>query len=64
MRCASVRPRLAGKAATLFQMLLILWVFVGIPGALFTWLLGLATLFVALATILYVHDGIAQVEHK
>jgi len=57
-----VRPRIAGKVATFFQMVTIVWVLIGgAPGPFDVWI-GLAGFFTFLSAILYVLDGIRQLE--
>jgi cardiolipin synthase (CMP-forming) len=57
-----VRPRLAGKLATVFQMLLILWVLIGGAAQWFLWLLGLAAACTLTSAVQYIVDGIRQLE--
>ncbi len=58
-----VRPRLTGKAATVFQMTLILWVLSSGPIRFFPWLLGAAAGATLLSAAQYLLDGIRQMEH-
>jgi CDP-diacylglycerol--glycerol-3-phosphate 3-phosphatidyltransferase len=59
----SVRPRISGKLATVFQMLVIVWILLRwdlVNGwALQVWILG-AGLFTGLSGLLYVFDGMKQ----
>lgn len=57
-----VKPRLAGKIATFFQMGLILWVLAQAPAAGFPWVLGIAAGFTLLSALHYITDGIRQLE--
>lgn len=57
---AEVRPRVAGKMATFFQMGLILWVLAGGPIRGFAWVLALAATCTLLSAIQYVIDGARQ----
>lgn len=55
-----VRPRIAGKMATFFQMGLILWVLGGGPTRGFAWVLALATACTLVSAVQYVIDGTRQ----
>lgn len=57
-----VKPRIAGKIATFFQMALILWVLGQPPFQGFPWLLGAAAGFTLLSAFQYISDGIHQLE--
>ncbi|MBN1669771.1 MAG: CDP-alcohol phosphatidyltransferase family protein [Kiritimatiellae bacterium] len=57
-----VRPRVTGKLATVSQMLLIVWVLAKLGTSGFAWVLGAASFFTAVSGILYVADGIRQLE--
>ncbi len=57
-----VKPRIAGKIATFFQMGLILWVLGQAPVGGFPWLLWAAAGFTLLSAFQYVSDGIHQLE--
>lgn len=57
-----VKPRIAGKIATFFQMGLILWVLGQAPAAGFPWMLWTAAGFTLLSAFQYVADGIRQLE--
>lgn len=58
-----VGPRWFGKASTVFQMLIIVWVLTGIPGRQpFLWLLILASACTLLSAAQYLVDGIRQLE--
>jgi len=57
-----VRPRLAGKLATVFQMLLILWVLIGGAARWFPRLLWLAAACTLVSAVQYVVDGVRQLE--
>lgn len=58
----TVQPRLAGKVATVLQMLLVVWVLLQAPADYFPWLVGLAAVLTALAGLQYAVDGIRQLE--
>ena len=55
-----VQPRLIGKAATLFQMLIVLHVLAKLPQTYFVFLVYLAGFCTAISGCLYFYDGIAQ----
>ena len=55
-----VRPRISGKVTTFFQMTLIIWVLLNLPGQLFPSLLWSAALFTGISAIQYFFDGISQ----
>jgi CDP-diacylglycerol--glycerol-3-phosphate 3-phosphatidyltransferase len=57
-----VKPRLAGKVATFFQMGLILWVLAQAPAEGFPWVLGIAACFTLISASQYISDGIRQLE--
>ena len=57
-----VQPRILGKAATVFQMTIILWVLAGWPEAPFRGLLVMATGCTLVSGLQYLMDGIRQVE--
>ncbi|MEI8139289.1 MAG: CDP-alcohol phosphatidyltransferase family protein [bacterium] len=57
-----VKPRLSGKIATFFQMILILWVLGQASIAGFPWLLWSAAGFTLVAAYQYIADGIRQLE--
>ncbi len=57
-----VKPRIAGKIATFFQMGLILWVLGQAPLAGFPWMLGAAASFTLFSAFQYISDGIQQLE--
>jgi CDP-diacylglycerol--glycerol-3-phosphate 3-phosphatidyltransferase/cardiolipin synthase len=59
---AEVRPRIAGKMATFFQMGLILWVLASAPARGFRWLLWTAAACTLVSALLYISDGIRQLE--
>jgi CDP-diacylglycerol--glycerol-3-phosphate 3-phosphatidyltransferase len=58
----TVRPRLTGKCATFFQMLLIAWILVGLPPQGFAPVMGLAALFTFASGIHYLIDGARQID--
>ena len=55
-----VQPRLIGKAATLFQMLIVLHVLAKLPQTYFVFLVYAAGFCTAISGCLYFYDGIAQ----
>jgi CDP-diacylglycerol--glycerol-3-phosphate 3-phosphatidyltransferase len=58
----SVRPRLTGKLATVFQMLVVIWILLRWDfdrGLLRIWILG-AGIFTGLSGLLYIWDGVKQ----
>jgi cardiolipin synthase len=55
-----VRPRISGKVTTFFQMVLIIWVLLNLPGILFPFLLWSAAIFTGISAIQYFFDGIRQ----
>ncbi|HUZ05996.1 MAG TPA: hypothetical protein VMV89_00755, partial [Candidatus Paceibacterota bacterium] len=58
----TVRPRLTGKMATVFQMLAVSWILLQwdlICGLLKIWILG-AGIFTGVSGLLYVWDGMRQ----
>jgi CDP-diacylglycerol--glycerol-3-phosphate 3-phosphatidyltransferase len=58
----TVRPRLTGKLATVFQMLAVAWIFLRWDlhyGLLKTWILG-AGIFTGVSGLFYVWDGMRQ----
>lgn len=57
-----VKPRIAGKIATFFQMGLILWVLAQAPIAGFPWVLWAAAGFTLISIYQYIADGIRQLE--
>ncbi len=57
-----VQPRIAGKLATVLQMLVIVWVLTQVPTPHFLWLVGAAAGFTALAWVQYAVDGVRQLE--
>jgi cardiolipin synthase (CMP-forming) len=57
-----VRPRVSGKLATVFQMLLILWVLIGGAVHWFPRLLWLAAACTLVSSVQYIVDGIRQLE--
>lgn len=57
-----VKPCIAGKIATFFQMILILWVLGQAPIQGFPWVLGAAAGFTLLSAFQYISDGIRQLE--
>jgi len=57
-----VKPRIAGKIATFFQMGLILWVLAQAPVAGFPWVLWAAAGFTLISAYQYIADGIRQLE--
>jgi CDP-diacylglycerol--glycerol-3-phosphate 3-phosphatidyltransferase len=57
-----VRPRVAGKMATFFQMGLILWVLVQGPARGFPWVLGAAAACTLISALQYITDGVRQLE--
>ena len=59
----TVQPRIAGKVATVLQMLVIVWVLMQAPAPHFLWLVGGAAFFTALAGVQYVLDGMRQLDH-
>jgi len=59
---AEVKPRIVGKIATFFQMGLILWVLFSWPPGSFEWILWMATAFTLVSMVLYLIDGVHQLE--
>ncbi len=57
-----VQPRIAGKIATVLQMLVIVWVLLQAPAEHFLWLVGAAALFTAVAWAFYLADGLRQLD--
>lgn len=57
-----VKPSIAGKIATFFQMGLILWVLAQAPAGGFPWVLGTAACFTLVSALSYISDGIRQLE--
>ena len=56
----TVRPRMAGKIATVLQMSVVLWTLFQWPrGALIYWTIS-AAVFTALSGIHYIYDGVRQ----
>jgi CDP-diacylglycerol--glycerol-3-phosphate 3-phosphatidyltransferase len=55
-----VRPRISGKITTFFQMTLIIWVLLNLPGQMFPFLLWSAAIFTGISAIQYFFDGIRQ----
>ena len=55
-----VQPRIAGKIATVLQMLVITWVLFQAPAQYFLWLVTSAALFTAVAWAFYLADGMRQ----
>ena len=55
-----VQPRIAGKIATVLQMLVITWVLFQAPAQYFLWLVASAALFTAVAWAFYLADGMRQ----
>jgi CDP-diacylglycerol--glycerol-3-phosphate 3-phosphatidyltransferase len=58
----TVRPRISGKATTFFQMTVIIWVLIGLPGKIFVGLVYTAAALTFLSALQYVFDGIRQLE--
>ena len=58
-----VRPRIVGKVATFFQMMTIVWVLIGGKAGLFALWVGAAGFFTLISGILYLLDGLRQLEH-
>jgi cardiolipin synthase (CMP-forming) len=56
----TVRPRVAGKLATVFQMATVLWVLLKWPQSALKWLTIAAGALTALSGVLYVYDGVRQ----
>jgi cardiolipin synthase len=59
-----IRPRVIGKMATFFQMMVVVWVLLGCAGRAFPWLLGGATLCILGSLAHYIYDGIKQLEKE
>ena len=57
-----VRPRAAGKVATFFQMLTVLWVLIGGPPRTYWWVVWTAGLCTLVSGLQYLIDGLRQVE--
>lgn len=55
-----VRPRISGKVTTFFQMTLIIWVLLNLPGQFFPFLLWSAAMVTGFSAIQYFFDGIRQ----
>jgi CDP-diacylglycerol--glycerol-3-phosphate 3-phosphatidyltransferase len=58
----TVRPRISGKATTFFQMTVIIWVLIGLPGKIFVGLVYTAAALTFLSALQYIFDGIRQLE--
>jgi len=58
----TVRARLSGKATTFFQMLVIIWILIGLPERLFLWPVGCAAFFTVLSATQYLFDGVRQLD--
>ncbi len=56
----TVRPRLVGKAATVLQMAAVLWTLLRWDAAALRYLTSLAGIFTGLSGVLYVLDGVRQ----
>jgi cardiolipin synthase len=59
-----VRPRLSGKITTFFQMVLIVWVLLNLPGKPFPLILWSAAVFTGISAVQYFFDGIRQFERS
>lgn len=57
-----VKPRIVGKLATFFQMVTIIWVLSGAPVSPFLSLVVLAALCTATSGVIYIFDGLRQLE--
>lgn len=57
-----VRPRLPGKAATFFQMVVVVWVLAPGPRQAFGLLIWIAGFFTVLSGLMYFADGLRQIE--
>lgn len=57
---AIVRPRMVGKLATVLQMATVLWTLLRWDPSFLNWLTILAAAFTALSGLLYVADGVRQ----
>lgn len=58
----TVQPRIAGKIATVLQMMIVVWVLLQAPAHHFAWLVGGAAVFTALAGVQYVLDGMRPLD--
>ena len=60
----TVKPRVAGKISTFFQMVAILWVLVGgAQGPFYLWIV-IAGLFTFSSFMIYLYDGVRQLEQS
>lgn len=57
-----VKPRITGKVATVFQMMLICWVLFALPPGIFKWVLWVAAAFTLFSLGQYIADGVRQLE--
>jgi CDP-diacylglycerol--glycerol-3-phosphate 3-phosphatidyltransferase len=55
-----VRPRLTGKISTVLQMAIVLWILLGWEARPLRWLAAAAGLFTAASGLLYILDGVRQ----
>ncbi|MEP6664005.1 MAG: CDP-diacylglycerol--glycerol-3-phosphate 3-phosphatidyltransferase, partial [Verrucomicrobiota bacterium] len=55
-----VRPRLLGKAATVFQMATVLWILLKWPERVLPFLIWGATIFTSVSGAIYIFDGIRR----
>jgi phosphatidylglycerophosphate synthase len=55
-----VRPRLTGKISTVLQMAIVLWILLGWEVRPLRWLAAAAGLFTAASGLLYILDGVRQ----
>ena len=58
----TVRPRISGKGATIFQIMIISSALIGLPSAVFKIILWIAASLVILSATQYTIDGIGQLE--
>lgn len=57
-----INTRVSGKTTTFFQMVLIIWVLLFLPKAIFNWLIWSASIFTGVSAAQYFYDGIKQFE--
>jgi len=58
----TIRPRISGKITTFFQMLVIMWILIGLPQRYFLWPVCCAAFFTAMSAVQYFFDGLHQLD--